>query len=730
MIVAANLQDEPATVAEGPTLWQRLVAFVSEPGVLEVVLAVALVAAVVFVWWRLAALVRNARAREALADYLLGVEQALQGDLAGAEKRLRRVLEKDPENHFARLMLGKVLGDLGQAEQAHQQHLYLQKAFAVDSGENDLLLAQSLLAAGMPCEAADVAEQAMARMPQHGPGWDFLYRARLQQGDHQAAARAGRKRILLLRDSGERQRAQLDLARTFAELGTRAWRDGDAKAARAALREAQALDEGQQRLPLLRARLDADEHGAAELARRLAAPTAERALAVTSAQLPAETVERLPMATFEGLLEPARWRCRAGEAPLLREVVQCPRCGIAAPGDLVEPALVAAIESATEAMDRIDVNEAHVRRLVRRFVDGDQSVAGELVAVGEAAVHELLRTAWKNSGRVQEQAIDALHAMGPQIAPALFAASDALGQARIWGVGEGPAAIVGKVVQRFDREALPHVQQLFTSTRPDHRRILIDYFLGLGDVEAFQSVLERFPPMEILHRLNNAARDVLQAFLASIPRGHFLVESLLLEPTFYRDEALLAAVPDAEDPEVLIAVMLRRGASRQLTTSLIAGVADDRLAATSMRVLEELGERVLEHVLAAYASPEASEDACKRLARVLVRGGGAAAGHITDGFGPEPTMFDDRLRELLVIIGDDAVDAMLGAYERSGWLEKVSAGLLRRHNNRRVQIARALGELATRPATRALKTLLKREKDDNLRLHLERALHGAGGVDG
>jgi len=220
-MTARGFQDEPTEVVEPGTWWQGLVDFVSEPGVLEVVLGVVLLGAVVFVWWRLAALVSNARAREALGDYLLGVEQALQGDLNGAQKRLRRVLEQDPENHFARLMLGKVLGDLGQAEQAHQQHLYLQKAFAVESGENDLLLAQSLLSAGLPAEAAEVAEQAMANMPGHGPGWDFLYRARLQQGDHEAAARAGRRLVLLLRDGQQRQRFQLDLARTFAEHGTR-----------------------------------------------------------------------------------------------------------------------------------------------------------------------------------------------------------------------------------------------------------------------------------------------------------------------------------------------------------------------------------------------------------------------------------------------------------------------------------------------------------------------------
>lgn len=753
----AKAASETAPAAQ--TFWQWLQAFCTEPGVIEVVLAVAIVAIVVFMWWRLAGLVQNARAREALGDYLLGIEQALQGDTAGARKRLTRVLEQDPENHFARLMLGKVLADLGEAEQAHQQHLLLQRAFAVDSGENELMLAQSLLAAGMPIEAADVGERALERMPNKASGWQFVYRARLQGGDHDAAVRAGKKLLALLPDGSQRDALREDLARTLATVGTMRWLSGDDRAARQSAKEAAALDGGMQPLPLLTARIDASANGVEATARELTqqattpaqlqAPSHSQAQSPPQALAPVATAttsalaaasgarasndrassDQLPMATFEGLLEPARWTCESCDAPLLRELAECPRCGKAAPAGLVECNLVAHLDSPTEAMDRIEANDAHVQRLVRSLTAGDDQARTELVHLGDCAVEELLRSAWKNSGRSRDQAVSVLREMGPAIAPAMFAASDRLVQQRLLPVGEGPAAIVGRIVQGFDRDALPQMQALFTSARPDHRRILIDYFLGLGDLEAFQTVLERFPPMEILHRLNSAESAVLQRFLQSIPRGHFLVESLLLEPTFYRDDALLAAVPESDDPEVLVAVMLARGPTRTLTTGLITGVEDDLLAATSQRVLEELGEQVLEHVLAAYANPESSDKSRKRLARVLVRGGAAAATHIADGFGPEPTAFDERLRELLVIIGDDAVEPMVAAYERSGWLEKVSAGLIRRHNNRRVQLASALGELATKSANKALKALHKREKDDNLRLHLQRAMHGSGGAD-
>ena len=748
----------PAATESTPTFWQRLGAICSEPYVLETLLAIAIIVTVVFLWWRLAALVQNARKREALLDYLLGVEQALQGNLVGAEKRLTRVLQQDPENHYARLLLGKVLTELGHAEQAHQQHLYLQRAFAVDSGENDLLLARSLLGAGLPAEAAVLCEKALERMPQHLEGWDFAYRARLQTGDHEAAAKAGKRLLALLREGPQREQFRSELARTIAEVGTLHWLQGDRQKAAAAVKEVEALDATMQRLPLLTARLHAAERGIEATAHQLSngvlsssgsgssGPGSSGQLVVVGqqpvgargslgkvsignlqvAQASLGQAPCLPMATFSGLVEPARWICRACHGPLPRDVAQCARCGATEPAELVEPKLVATIESPTEAMDRIDVNDAHVQRLVRALAASDGAAHAELIQLGERAVEAVLRVAWKSSEAVKEAAIAVLCDMGPSIAPALFRACDVIAQQRLVLVGTGPEAIVGRIVQGFDRDALPYMQALFASSRSDHRRILIDYFLGLGDLVAFQSVLERFPPVEILHRFNNAQHEVLQRFLQALPRGHFIADSLLLEPTFYRDDALLAAVPESDDPEVLVAVMLARGPTRALTTALIRGVAEDRLAATSQRVLEELGEQVLEHVLAAYADPDSSDAARKRLARVLVRGGASAAEHIADSFGPEHTMFDDRLRELLVIIGDDAVAPMVAAYERSGWLEKVAVGFISRLNNRRVQLASALGALATKPAIKALKALHKREKDDNLRIHLSRALHAQG----
>src|SRR5262245_66129413 len=71
----------------------------SRPGVVETLLALFVCGIAMLIWLRLLRVVETVRSRAQLNDSLLGVEQALAGDLAGAHKRLLRVLESDREKH-------------------------------------------------------------------------------------------------------------------------------------------------------------------------------------------------------------------------------------------------------------------------------------------------------------------------------------------------------------------------------------------------------------------------------------------------------------------------------------------------------------------------------------------------------------------------------------------------------------------------------------------------------
>ncbi len=724
----------PAPAADG-SFWQWLFDLGQKPGVVEVALAVLVLGTAFMFWWRMAALVRDARSRQALADYLLGVEQALHGDLDGAHDRLTQVVANDPENHFARLMLGKVLAERGEPEQAHQQHVCLKTAFGIDSAENDLMLAHSLLLAGLPREAGDTAQRALQKAPERAAAWDFVYRARLQSGDFEAAQVAGKKLLDLLRDGKARREFTVDLAHTQAQAGDLRLRSGDVAGATALLGDAQRHGGNTAPVQLLAARLEVRRSGVpATVQALLANPDAATSQVPAVAVAAKHRTEGLPLAALGGLA-PSRFTCRACKAPLPDRVAACPRCHASAPAELGEPRIVADLASPLQTMDAIDVNDAHVQRLVLRLLDGTGDEArlarAELLELREIAVLALLRAAWNQSGSTQDKAIEVLRAMGPSIAPDLFSASDELGSQRILPLGSrSPAALVGRVIQGFDRAALPHVEPLFASAKAEHRKILIDFFLGLHDLQQFQLVLERFPPMEILHRLNKADAEVLRRFLQAVPRGHFVAESLLREETFHRDEELLAAIPGAADREVLVAVMRARGPSRSALTVLLAGLSTAELADTAEQVLSELGPGALDHVLAAFADPEQGASERRRLQRVLVRLGGAAATAVCDSFGPEPTALDDELRAILVGIGAAAVPVLQAAYGRSGWLEKVSLGLISRHTNRRVQIILALRAIGTGNANDVLRALLADESDANLCLRLQQSLHGANDEGG
>ncbi|MBL8737286.1 MAG: hypothetical protein JNL12_12720, partial [Planctomycetes bacterium] len=489
-----------APAAESPGVFAWLFDLVGQKGVLEFVLAGTVLVVVWWLWWRMAALVQGAQQRKALADYLLGVEQALHGDLDGAFERLTAVVQTDPENHYARLLLGKVLAERGEPEQAHQQHLCLKNAFGIDTAANDRMLAQSLLAAGLPREAAEAAERSLQKDERSAVGWDFVYRARLQAGEFDAAAKAGKRLLQLLSDGGPHGLRE-DLARTFAQAGQAALVRGQTREAKGLLQHAESLARDVDAVPLLAARLDAEQRGVATAVQALLAAPGASALAgdvaastpgtsgkppvagkagaspdalpaTTTANRTSATVRTpdtaLPMAELHGLVPSTRWLCRACGAPLPAAVPECRRCLARGSAERTEPLLTGELRSPTCTMDAIEQNDAHLQRRIQELLGDDpglrSAAEAELLELRERAVPALLRAAWQLGRTAEARAIATLRAMGPTIAPALFAASDELADGRLLPLPQrSPAHLVGRVVQGFDRSALPHVEPLFAS---------------------------------------------------------------------------------------------------------------------------------------------------------------------------------------------------------------------------------------------------------------------------
>lgn len=738
------------------TFWSWLRGLGEVPGLAEVLLSLLLLGGGWLGWRRLRGLVATVRARLALEDYLFGVEQALHGDLAGAKERLAAVLAKDPQNHYARMLYGKVLADLGDPAEAHRQHLYLQRAFAIDSAENELYLAKSLLAAGMPAEAAAVAEAALPRLPQPLPGFEFVFRARLQAGDPAAAAAAGRRLLGGLRRTPAATALRQEVGEAIASDGLQRLNHGMVDAALVALSDAQRLAPEAAVVRLLQARLLAHQGGLPTAVQQVllatAAPAAADgvasrsvvpaagALAVTVPAATAAAAQGLATTTFAGLLPATRWTCRHCGAPSNAPHRQCQRCSARDCAEPVEPLLAQPLDSAARWMDAIEHNRAHVQRVVQAALLPDAAPAAALALerLGKLALEELLRQACQGDDGHRERALQLLLQAGPESLPDLFLACRALESARLLAfAGATPTAVVARLVQEHRHRALPYLQPLLASARPEDRRILIDFHIGLADFAALQAVLERFPPLEILHRLHRADTPVLVRFLQALPPGHFVGEVLLRESAFEREDAVLAAIPGANHPRELEALLQRRGPSRALVRALLDGLARAELAPVAHRLLVGFGSAVLDLVLAAFVDPERSAADRAPLAAVLVAIGAPAVDRICANFASQPSALDDALVAVLQAMPDDAVAGLLAAYEHSGWLERVSLGMVSRHTNRRVQILRSLAVMPHAAARQALLQLQQKETDDNLRLRLAQLLHtdagdasGGGGQHG
>jgi hypothetical protein len=176
----------------------------------------------------------------------------------------------------------------------------------------------------------------------------------------------------------------------------------------------------------------------------------------------------------------------------------------------------------------------------------------------------------------------------------------------------------------------------------------------------------------------------------------------------------------------------KRGPSRSLNAALVDGLADPALRPVARRILASFGPAALDLVLETFADLEA-EPAVRAETRGLLEAAGAGAVEkLCAAFGPEPSALDDELRAVLARIGAEAVAGLETAYGRKDWLERLSAGFLQRHGNRRQQIVQALGDIGGAQATEALRRLKREEADQNLRLCLDRALHriGAGAQSG
>ncbi|MHC4921664.1 MAG: tetratricopeptide repeat protein [Planctomycetota bacterium] len=732
-----QLGQSPPAPTPAPTETGLLEVLAQEPALLEVAVVMFVVGLFWLVMWRASQIAETARSRAALEDYLLGVEQALAGDLAGAAKRLRRVLKEAPENQPARLLYGEVLAELGEPAQAHKHHLELQRAFRLESPRNDMARARSLLAAGHPEQAVEPAAAAARLLPDSVAAWRHLFQAQMALGTAAEAGRTGARLARLLPPGAERDQVRQAAAAALARAGEVSLRRQDLDQARALCSEAGALDPDVTEVRMLEARVGLVAGGPEAVGRllghgrrpRLGTPEAGTSLVPITAgksALPAQVV-----APLAALLPSHAYRCSHCLCGLVTAVAVCPHCGSEKAPALAEPGMHREVESPSILMDAVEENEAHVRRLLEALEHGGEvarDAHDALLELGENAVEDILLTGVRRS-TAQAHVVEVLRDMGARILPALFGAYRSLKERRILGIPglrlyRSPVDVVRQVVQGYGEDAKSWFEKLIDTEDRDLRKVLVDYYLSLGDQDEFKKVLERFPPVEVIHRMNDAEPALLQPLLRTVARGSFLAEGLLSNTIFHRDLDLLQAMRDADDPMVLEHIIARRGANRQITVALIHVLDDDELKVAGGRLLDGFGMAAMGEMIAEFADLDAPAAIRQDLATRIARTGGAhAVERLCDCLGPSASALDGEILTLLARIGTKALTSLAEAYQQGSLLEKLGGSLIRRYSHRRTTILRAMQRIGGGEAIQQLTRLHDQETDPDLQLRIHQMLH-------
>lgn len=701
---------------------QRLVTELKDPLVLEV--TVIALAGFIALWMilRLRSSLTRLRGRKLLVQYLEGVEAGLSGDPEAAAELLSSVVQVDPENVGARLALGDALYRLRRPAEAHQQHMEAREVFDVGGPGVRLSVVRDLRAAGELAEAVDRLDEALEEHPRDYDLLEEAFELKTEAGLFEGALAAGR--VLFERQHGKDVRHRL--AVTAARAGMVSLSRGDRRKAEALFRESLAYD---------------PENHDARTGRLLLAPDPDLRLLPSKTDSERQDVVPWKDSPFPTILDffPESI-CRVCSSPRPAAAPVCAVCGSGAGAVYAERMLPTAIEAPDESLDEIEENEQWFRHLAVRIRDGDSSALLAIEEGGGKAFGPLLLV-MLDEGDVAERLQDACIRVGSRFPDQLLAARDALkaeGRGMLHRLA-GRADVdvpLGPVFRRLSSRALPSFRDLVRdgSRLGDRglRSLVIDYFIGLADLQAFEDLASRYAPVEIVRKLNKVPAEELVPLFSLLPaEPSFLREAVLLDPALDQPAALVGAAMRAGTPALprFRELFVQRGTDSGVFMELVRrlGNADEGACAESL--LQHFRFDALQYLVQGFADPDTTAEAQMALARLLRDIGPSAVPELVRCFASTPSDLDNRTVELLASFGNAGVDDLEAAYrQQKGWLGKLGANLLRgRHP--RAQIARVLGRVRTPTARAALARLRDGESDAELRSLLKELLrtHVSGG---
>jgi tetratricopeptide (TPR) repeat protein len=211
--------------------------FVSEPLAVEALLAAVALVVIFMIFRALRGVAGRISRRRALREFVGGLDAFFKGEYAEARTQLGKVLERDPENSEARILLGDACRELGDLAEAHKHHYQVARVFERDVPRNESSLGRDLLEMGRAEESGRHLSKAHENDPEDGRVLELLVSASLESGRYRQAADLAKKLERLGGGRATRLRAAV-----LTRAGTELIRRGEAKEGKEYLRTALTLN--------------------------------------------------------------------------------------------------------------------------------------------------------------------------------------------------------------------------------------------------------------------------------------------------------------------------------------------------------------------------------------------------------------------------------------------------------------------------------------------------------
>ncbi|MCA8971455.1 MAG: hypothetical protein KDC95_16810 [Planctomycetes bacterium] len=717
----------------------------ADPKTLQLLLVVAIVVALLIALWSLRRGLRRIEGRKRIVQYLDGVAALWSGDPEVAVKLLSDVVDADPANVGARIAYGEALERLGRHAEAHEQHVEANESFGVEGPGIELAIVRDLHAAGAEADALERVQSALARHPRDARLLRLAFEIQSEAGQYDAALDTGRR--LLQRSAGDG--LEKALAAVAVQGGLHALGRHDQDRATKFFRDALAFDRdnvdatralslmhGDARAALLPGRLDGDS---GEHVRALPLHEGEHnAVATVAIDQTGHAAPAVPRRTLAAILaffpDAVCAKCGASRDS---DVTVCPSCGRSSRRVHADDGIDEELLDVRLALDEIEQNERWFQRLAERLVSGDNSVHTTLARGGTRALTALLRLAQQTQANPDlETTLVAIGRERPQALLDVRAA--ALGDSKRMLEGsrtflerasgiqsrrsvDDVLAPVFRALGAPAREAITDVLgQASAIADRGLRGLIIDYFVGLADLEAFDDLGRRFAPVEIVRRLNLIPDDSLVALFEQLPAGRsFLRDAILADPALDRPRALVRASLSAGNRDSRNIVRWKelfaaRGPGQRVLGFLVDALRSLETCATGEALLEHFRHEALERLVAAFADPEADVSRLEPHARLLRAAGTESADALVRCFSSAPSEADERVIALLAELGKPATAKLEAVYRgKVGWLGALGAKrFLAKHP--RACIARAIASTKGRGAEKALERLAAWESEPDL----------------